>query len=139
MWNLRLEWTRHPPARKNEGDPAPLEQQDVEMPVETLGESASLKRGSDAVADNEERARLRLRAEGKRKEARNTIFKTYWNPRPRRRPGQGRGGVRSVKARNLSQIWRKKSRRQFPLRVALLQFREARALTFLSILLWLRA
>ena len=44
-----------PAARENEGDPAPLEQQDVEMPVETLGESASVKRGSDAVADNEER------------------------------------------------------------------------------------
>ena len=38
--------------------------------------------------------------------------------------GQSRGGVRSVKARNLSQIWRKRSniqRRQFLLRVALLQ------------------
>ena len=33
------------------------------MPVEA---SASVKRGSDAVADNEERARLRLRAEGER-------------------------------------------------------------------------
>ena len=55
-----------PAARENEGDPAPLEQQDVEMPVETPGESASVKRGSDAVADNEERARLRLRAESKR-------------------------------------------------------------------------
>ena len=40
--------------------------QDVEMPVEAPAESASVKRGSEAVADNEERARLRLRAEGKR-------------------------------------------------------------------------
>ena len=35
------------------------------MPVETLVDSASVIRGSDAVADNEERAHLRLRAEGK--------------------------------------------------------------------------
>ena len=33
------------------------------MPVGALVESASAKRGSDAVADNEERARLRLKAE----------------------------------------------------------------------------
>ena len=38
---------------------------DVGMLVEAL-ESASVKRGSDAVADSEERARLRLRVEGKR-------------------------------------------------------------------------
>ena len=56
---------RAPVARENEGDPAPQERQDVEMPVEAPVESASVKRGSDAVADNEERARLRLRAEGK--------------------------------------------------------------------------
>ena len=45
-----------------------------------------MKRGSDAVADKEERARFcdsGLRA----KEARNTTNKTYWNPRPRRGPG----------------------------------------------------
>ena len=53
-----VEVDRAPVARENEGDPAPLERQDVE--------SASVKRGSDAVADNDERARLRLRAEGKR-------------------------------------------------------------------------
>ena len=135
-----IEANRAPVARENKGDPAPQERQDVEMLVDTPGESASVKRGSDAVADTEERARLRLRAAGK-KEARNTIYKTYWNPRPRRRPGKSRGGVRRVKARNLSQNWRKRSRRQFQLRVALLQFREARArgLTFLLILLWLRA
>ena len=57
---------RAPVARENEGDPAPQEQQDVEILGEALVESASVKRGSDAVADNEERARLRLRAEGKR-------------------------------------------------------------------------
>ena len=74
------------------------------------------------------------------KEGRNTIYKTYWNPRRRRRPGQSRG-VRSVTACNFSQIWRTRSRRQFLLRVAVLHFREARArvLTFLSILLWLPA
>ena len=35
----------------------------VEMQVEAPAESASVKRGSDAVADTEERARLRLRAD----------------------------------------------------------------------------
>ena len=53
-------------ARENDGGPAPLEWRDVEMPVEAPVESASVKRGSDAVANTEERARLRLRAEGKR-------------------------------------------------------------------------
>ena len=57
---------RAPVTRKHEGDPAPVEQHDVEMPVETLVDSTSVICGSDAVADNEEeRARLRLRAEGK--------------------------------------------------------------------------
>ena len=53
-------------ACKTTGDPALQEQQDVEMPVEVPGGSASVKRGADAVADTEERARLRLRAEGPR-------------------------------------------------------------------------
>ena len=53
-------------ARETEGGLALQERQDVEMPVEAIAESASVKRGSDAVADNEERARLRFRAEGKR-------------------------------------------------------------------------
>ena len=48
--------------REDEGFPALLEQQDVEMP----GETASVKRGADGFADIEERARLRLGAEGKR-------------------------------------------------------------------------
>ena len=61
-----VEANRAPVARENEGDPTPQERQYVEMPVEALAESASVKRGSDAVADNEERARLRLRAEGKK-------------------------------------------------------------------------
>ena len=65
-WNLRLKWTRHRSREKIEGDAEPLEKQDVEMLVEAPAASASVKRGSDAVADNEERARLRLRAEGKR-------------------------------------------------------------------------
>ena len=58
-----------PVARENEGDPALVEQQYVEMPMDTPVESASVKRGSDAVADNEERARLRL------------TYKMYWSPR----------------------------------------------------------
>ena len=53
-------------ARENEGDSALQERQDVEMPVEAPVESASAKRGSDAVADKEERARLRLRAQRER-------------------------------------------------------------------------
>ena len=62
-----MKWTGHPAvARGTDGDPALVEQQDVEMPVESLIESASVKRGSDAVPRNEERARLRHRAEDKR-------------------------------------------------------------------------
>ena len=40
--------------RENEGEPAPQEKQDVEMPVKAPAESASVKRGSDAAVDNEE-------------------------------------------------------------------------------------
>ena len=58
-------------------------------------------------------------SELKASEARNTICKTHWNPRPRRGPRR----VRSVKARNFSQILMKRSRRQFLLQVALLRSR----------------
>ena len=61
---VEVDWV--PVARENEGNPAAVEQQDVEMTVETPVEPASVERGSDAVADKEERARLRLRAKGKR-------------------------------------------------------------------------
>ena len=61
-----VEVGQSPVAKESDLDPAPLERQDVEMLVEAPAEAASVKRGSDAVADNEERARLRLRAEGKR-------------------------------------------------------------------------
>ena len=44
-----VELDRAPVARENEGEPALLEQQDVEIPLETPGESASVKCGSDAV------------------------------------------------------------------------------------------
>ena len=37
-----IEASRAPVAKENEGDPAPLEQQDVEIRVETPGESASV-------------------------------------------------------------------------------------------------
>ena len=65
---LESKWKgdRAPVVREDEGDPTLLEQQDVEMPVEVSGGSASVKRGADAVANNEERARLRLAAESKR-------------------------------------------------------------------------
>ena len=63
---LEVEGDRAPVVREEEGDPALLGQQDVEMPVEVSGESAFVKRGVDAVADNEDRARLRNRVEGKR-------------------------------------------------------------------------
>ena len=61
-----IEANRAPAARENGGDPAPQERQDVVMSAEEPAGSASVESGSDAVADNEERARLRLRAEGKR-------------------------------------------------------------------------
>ena len=38
------------------------------------------------------------------KEARSTICKTYWNRRPRRGPGQRRGGSRSLKTRKLPDL-----------------------------------
>ena len=57
-WNLRWERTRHRSQEKNDCDPAPQERQDVDMPVKAPVESASVKRGSDVVADKEERARL---------------------------------------------------------------------------------
>ena len=58
MWNREVEVDRGPVARENKGDRAPLERQDVELLVEPPVECASVKRGSDAVAYNEERARL---------------------------------------------------------------------------------
>ena len=126
-------------ASENEADSAPQERQEVEMPVEASVESASVKRGSDAAADDEERARLRLRAEGKRgpKHDIQDVLEPQVKTRARLEPRRGR----RAKAPNLFQIWRMRSRRQFLLRVALLHFREARArvLRFLSILLWPRA
>ena len=63
---LEVEANRAPVARENEGYPKPQERQDVEMSVEVSGASASKKLGSHVVADDEERARLRLGTEGKR-------------------------------------------------------------------------
>ena len=77
-------------ARENESDPALQEGQDAEMPVVAPVESVSTKRGSDAVAENEERARLRLRAEGKRgqkydmQDVLEPQAKTRARPAPRR-------------------------------------------------------
>ena len=61
-----VEFDRGPVVRENEADPALVEQQYIEIPVGALVESASVKRGSCAVAESEERARLRLRAECQR-------------------------------------------------------------------------
>ena len=81
-WNLRLERTGTS-LKKMRVIPYT---QAVEMPVAAVVESASVKRGSDAVADNEERT----------EEARNTICKTYWNPRHATSPRSGgRGHVDS--------------------------------------------
>ena len=79
-----------PFARENEGDPAPQERQDVQMPVEAPFEPASVQRGSDAVVDNEDRARFRLGAEGKRgqkhdiQDVLKPQAKTRVRPEPRR-------------------------------------------------------
>ena len=64
-------------ASETESDPALHERQDVEMLQEASDDSASVTRGPDAVADNEERATLRLQAEGKRGQKHD--FKTFWN------------------------------------------------------------
>ena len=98
-----------PIASENEGDPVLQEQREVEMPVEASVESACVKRGSDAVADTQERARLRLRAEGKRgqKHEKQDVLEPQAKTRARL---ESRRGWRA-KAPNLFQIWRKRSRR----------------------------
>ena len=63
---LEVEGDRGLVVTENAGDPALREEQDVEMPVKVSVESVPVKRGADAVADKEERAHLRLGAEGKR-------------------------------------------------------------------------
>ena len=68
--------------RENAGDPARLEQQDVAMPTVMSDESTSVKRGAVAEADDEDRARLRCKFEGKRSQ-RHDMRETSWNPRPR--------------------------------------------------------
>ena len=105
---LEVEANGAPVARENEDDPALQERQDVELLGEARVESAFVKRGSDAVADKEERARLRLRAEGNRGQKHG--MQDALEPQAKTR---ARLGVRSVKARNLSQIRRKRSRRHF--------------------------
>ena len=125
-----IEANREPVAGGNDFEPAPQEQQDVEMAVEAPAESASVKRGSDAVADNEERARLRLSAEGQRGQKHDV--QDVQEPQAKTRARLEPRWVRSVKAHNLSQIWRKRSRQQF-------KEARARVLMVLLILLWLRA
>ena len=123
-------------AIENEGGPAPLERQDVEMPVEAV---CVCECGSNAVADNEERARLRLRAEGKRGQKHDVQdvleFQAKTNARLEPRSGQKRESTQTLPDQE------ERSRIQFLLRVALLRFREARAPVrmLLSILLWVRA
>ena len=75
-----------PVEREVEDDPTLLEQQGVEIPVEVSGESAFVKRGADAVADNEERARFRLGAEGKRGQKHD--IKDVLEPHPSEDEGQ---------------------------------------------------
>ena len=83
-FGFEIEANRAPVASENEGDPARKERQDVEMPVETFVEFASVKRGSDVAADNKERDRCDTKVRAP--EARNTKCKTHWNPRSRREP-----------------------------------------------------
>ena len=67
--------------------------------MEALVESASVKHGSDGVADNEGRARLRLRAEGKRgqkhdiQDVQEAQAKTKARPEPR---GQKRDSMQPL-------------------------------------------
>ena len=88
---LEVEVDRAPVARENEGDPAPLGRHDVEILVEAPVGSASAKRGSDAVADSQERARLRLRAEGKRGQKHDTqdVVETQAKTKARLVPRRG--------------------------------------------------
>ena len=61
------------------------------MLVEAPAESASVNRGSEAVADSEERARLRLRAECKRGEKHDTQdgLEPYAKTKARLEPREG--------------------------------------------------
>ena len=65
------------------------------MLVEATVESASVKRGSDAAADIEERARLRLRAEGKR--GHKHVARRIGTPGQDEGQARAEEGVRSVK------------------------------------------
>ena len=56
--------TLAPVVRENAGDRAPLEEYDVAVATAVPCESTTVNRGAEAV--DEERARLRLRSEGKR-------------------------------------------------------------------------
>ena len=84
-------------ATENEGDSVLQERQGVEMPVGALVESASVKLGSDAVADFDERARSRRRAEGKRgqKNAFQDVLEPQAKTKARLEPrrGQKRGST----------------------------------------------
>ena len=99
-----------------------------------------MKRGSDAVADKEERARFcdsGLRA----KEARNTTYKTYWNPRPRRGPGlEPRRGQKRESTQHLPDLEEEVVKTVPAKSGSAFRFWEVRArvLTILSILLWQR-
>ena len=101
------------------------------MLVQAPAESESVKRGSDAVADNEERARLRLRAAGKRgqKHDMQDVLEHQTKTRARLEP---RRSQKCESTQPVSQNWRKMSRQQF-------KETRARVLMFLLILLWLRA
>ena len=76
--------------------------------METPVECVSVKRGADTVADKEERARLRLGAEGKRGQKHDVQDVLESQAKTKARPG----GVSNVKALNSSRIWRKRSRIQ---------------------------
>ena len=107
MWNLRLKRPRHQLWLTNANDPAPLEEQAVAMLTAMSGESPSAKRGTFAGADGEERARLRLRSEGKRgqKHDMEDIVELKAKAKARLEPR------RSVKGHNFSWIWRRRKSR----------------------------
>ena len=90
-WNLRLKRIGHRSQEKMGVIPHHQDRQDVEMPVEAPVESASVKRRSHAAADNEERARLRLRAECKRgqKHEKSDVLEPQAKTKARSEPRRG--------------------------------------------------
>ena len=136
MCHLRSKCTGHTSREKMRATPHLWNSKMPRCRWRTSGESASVKRGADAVADNEERARLRLTVDGKRGQKHDIqdVLEPQAKKKARLEPGRGQKRENTHKP---LLIWKRRSRRQFLLFVPLLRFQKARARVrmYLSILL----